>query len=281
LYRLLGMKARWLVALAALAAAGGGCGRITALEPDAGSGADGADGCEGLTESACSAHPGCVVAHPCACPGQPTSRCVSADAGVPLNCTADYFCPSSCSALAEDACAARQDCQVATCPTCGGSAFAGCIQVGGVLPQCPAPPPCPPPPPCDGLAEAACAAAQGCTPMYCGGCQGQIYVGCATGSGGHSCPAVICPAPCSTETTLAACDARADCHSVFYDPGTCGCAVSGCCAKFSRCADGATADCKGGSLACAIRTPYCEAPYVVSYAGSCYEGCVRANACAP
>jgi len=276
------MTARLLVAAAALAVAGGGCGRITALALDAGHGADGADSCEGLTDSECSSHPGCAVAHLCACPadgGPPPTRCVSVDSGIPLNCTAFIFCGNPCTTLAEDACRARPDCQVATCPTCGGSAFAGCIQVGSPGPECPAPTPCPPPL-CDGLSESACSTTQGCTPMYCAGCQGQYFVGCAAGTGAHSCPAVDCPAPCSSETTLPACDARADCHSVFYDPGTCGCATAGCCAKFSRCADGA-ANCKSGSVACTIATPYCEAPYVVSYTQSCYEGCVRASACAP
>jgi hypothetical protein len=56
--------------------------------------------------------------------------------------------------------------------------------------------------------------------------------------------------------------------------------ASGCCMKFSRCADGA-ANCKGGNIACTIATPHCEAPYVLSYTQSCYEGCVRATECAP
>jgi hypothetical protein len=86
---------------------------------------------------------------------------------------------------------------------------------------------------------------------------------------------------CATATTAAECDARATCHSVFIDPGTCGCAISGCCAHFSRCADGKQANCKNTGLACALAQPYCESPYVVSYANACYEGCVRMTDCAP
>ena len=87
--------------------------------------------------------------------------------------------------------------------------------------------------------------------------------------------------PCANVATLAACDARTDCHSVFVDPGTCGCNAVGCCARFSRCADGGKALCKGTPI-CQIATPYCEAPAnVVSYTASCYEGCVRPRECAP
>jgi hypothetical protein len=78
-----------------------------------------------------------------------------------------------------------------------------------------------------------------------------------------------------------ACDARTDCHAVYTDSGTCDCAVAGCCAKFNRCADGAKASCKGPAL-CNIVGPSCESPaFVVSYASSCFEGCVRPTECAP
>ena len=91
----------------------------------------------------------------------------------------------------------------------------------------------------------------------------------------------IPPVVCTLLTTLADCDARSDCHAVFIDPGTCGCGSVGCCAHFSRCADGGKADCKGPAV-CKAATPFCEGPgYVVAYANACYEGCVRATACAP
>jgi hypothetical protein len=87
--------------------------------------------------------------------------------------------------------------------------------------------------------------------------------------------------PCAQVTTLNECEARSDCHSVFQDPGTCGCAAVGCCARFSRCADGAQAACRG-TPSCASATPFCEEPaFYVSYANSCYEGCVAAKDCAP
>ena len=84
---------------------------------------------------------------------------------------------------------------------------------------------------------------------------------------------------CGSLTTLAACDARGDCHAVFEDPGTCVCAASGCCARFTRCADGDRARCTSGALLCKVAEPHCEQPYVVGYVDSCYEGCVRASAC--
>jgi hypothetical protein len=122
---------------------------------------------------------------------------------------------------------------------------------------------------------------------------GQMWCpGCTPGSGScfaGGCPAVACPPPdagtidapsgsCDQVTTQAACDGRSDCHSVFVDPGTCGCAAAGCCARFSRCAGGATANCSGPAL-CYMAQPFCEAPYVLSYTGSCYEGCVRQSEC--
>jgi hypothetical protein len=86
---------------------------------------------------------------------------------------------------------------------------------------------------------------------------------------------------CAQVTTLADCDARTDCHSVFFDPGTCNCAPAGCCEHFSKCADGKQAKCTSTGLACAIATPLCDGMYVLSYTASCYEGCVRSSECAP
>ena len=116
--------------------------------------------------------------------------------------------------------------------------------------------------------------------------------GCTPGMGSCSvvCSAIACPAPdagtgdvasasCGQVTTQTECDARSDCHSVFVDPGTCGCAAAGCCAHFNRCADGGHANCSG-PVACMAPQPFCEAPYVLSYTGVCYEGCVRQSECA-
>ena len=94
---------------------------------------------------------------------------------------------------------------------------------------------------------------------------------CPTGDAGAT--------TCGQVTTQAECDGRSDCHSVFVDPGTCGCAGAGCCAHFSTCAAGGHANCTGPAQ-CDMATPHCEAPYVVSYTGICFEGCVRQSECA-
>ena len=50
---------------------------------------------------------------------------------------------------------------------------------------------------------------------------GMALSACTTPDAGYNCPAILCPLPpCSQVTTQAACDPRADCHSVFVDPGT-------------------------------------------------------------
>ena len=116
---------------------------------------------------------------------------------------------------------------------------------------------------------------------------GQVWCpGCTPGTGAcysGGCPGIACPAACDQVTTVEECDARSDCHSVFTDPGTCGCASIGCCAHFSGCAPGDHGQCRQPSgLACRIATPFCESPaFVVSYTSNCYEGCVRADDCAP
>jgi hypothetical protein len=86
-------------------------------------------------------------------------------------------------------------------------------------------------------------------------------------------------AKCSEVSSQTECDARSDCHSVFEDPGTCGCATPGCCARFRSCVDGDQADCVGPAL-CTMMEPPCESPYVVSYQPFCYEGCVKESDCA-
>jgi hypothetical protein len=189
-----------------------------------------------------------------------------------------------CRQLNEADCRVRTDCAVGRCASAcgGGSSFAGCYD-----PASETPPPCVGlgiacPAPCSSLTdEAACTARSDCHANTCPGCNGTtFFTGCslATDQAG-GCPAIACPAACSTMTTEESCDARPDCHSVFVDPGTCRCATIGCCARFSRCADG-KAVCTSSQVACEIVTPHCEAPaFVVSYTTSCYEGCVRAAAC--
>jgi hypothetical protein len=149
----------------------------------------------------------------------------------------------------------------------------------------------------------------GITSLDAGACPpGQTWCpGCTPGTGscGAACTGVVCPvldagctgsscaldaarvdaapsdtplAACSQVATEADCNLRGDCHSVFVDPGTCGCAGAGCCAHFDHCADGKTANCTGPAL-CKLATPFCEAPFVLSYTGTCYEGCVRQGEC--
>jgi len=104
------------------------------------------------------------------------------------------------------------------------------------------------------------------------GCAGDA---CARDSGTNDATA----GSCGQVTTQTACDGRSDCHSVLTDPGTCGCAGAGCCAHFSRCAEGGRANCTD-SATCKMATPFCELPYVLSYTSNCYEGCVHQSECA-
>jgi hypothetical protein len=194
---------------------------------------------------------------------------------------------TACSTLDESACSARTDCAVGRCASiCGaGSSFVRCYDPATEgPPPCPGiAAPCPPPVVCSLLTdETSCQARSDCQPNYCPNCNGgSSFVGCsAVGTGGSLCPAIACPLPCSQVTTRDGCDARPDCHPVFVDDRTCGCAAAGCCAHFSRCADGATALCKAPAIACDAVTPYCAGPYVVGYTPGCYEGCVLATDCA-
>lgn len=191
----------------------------------------------------------------------------------------------ACRQLNEADCHARTDCAVGLCSAIcgGGSSFAGCYD-----PASQAPPPCVGlgvacPAPCSSLTdEVSCAARTDCRANRCPTCDGgSTFSGCVPATtSAILCPAIACPAACSLMTTRDSCDARPDCHSVFVDPGTCRCATIGCCAQFSRCADGKAVCVPPPALTCTIATPFCEAPaYVVSYTAGCYEGCVPAAAC--
>ena len=161
----------------------------------------------------------------------------------------------------------------------GGTAGAGTAGTSGAGPVCPND--------CTPGTTAGCASGQvswtcgnnhdyqelidgGCTdqatalPRYC--CPPEFYAGCA----------------CAQATTLEACEARPDCHSVFTDPGpeTCRCSEIGCCAQFSRCTEGALANCAGPAI-CDSVTPYCDEPaYVLAHVDACFEGCVKPEDCA-
>jgi hypothetical protein len=186
-----------------------------------------------------------------------------------------------CRGLTEAACGVTTGCSVGSCGSCsGGSSFVRCYQTATETP-----PPCPGfvcPPLCAGLTEAACVARPDCRTDYCPGCQQtKTYRGCSNINAPVTpCPALPCPLPCAMVTTLDQCETRTDCHSVFVDPGTCGCSAVGCCEHFSRCADGDKAKCSGMPL-CRIATPFCEGTFVVSYTDTCYEGCVQKKDCAP
>ena len=132
---------------------------------------------------------------------------------------------------------------------------------------------------CPGCAPAQpfCAAvcpAMPCTAPDAGEADGWPAKDAATSEAGAS--------SCSQQTTETACQGQSACHAVYVDSGTCGCASPGCCARFSRCADGANATCtQPSSFACTTAQPYCESPmFKLSYSGSCYEGCVLADECA-
>ncbi len=194
---------------------------------------------------------------------------------------------AACRGLDEATCRARTDCAAGVCYSIcgGGSTFTGCYDpTTDTPPACvPGGAPCPPPVVCALLPdEASCKARSDCRANYCPNCSGgSSYSGCSDATASALiCPGVACPVPCSQATTLETCDARPECHPVFVDNRTCGCAALGCCAKFSRCADGATAVCKTPSLICDSVGPYCEGPYVVGYTTGCYEGCVRSTDCA-
>jgi len=189
---------------------------------------------------------------------------------------------SACRNLDEAACRARTDCAAGACSLCGGTPqFSGCYDPAHETPPACLGVACPVQ--CSSLTdEASCRARPDCQAYTCPDCNGgSRFVGCGIPGTGAACPAIACPQPtCAQVTTKDACEARTDCHSVFVDPHNCTCAALGCCAQFSRCADGDKAMCKATGLACGAATPYCEGPYVISYTAVCFEGCVQSTDCA-
>jgi hypothetical protein len=135
---------------------------------------------------------------------------------------------------------------------------------------------------CDGLDEQSCLQrGSACQADYCPGCNGaKDFVGCfSPGTGGQTCGAPQCPPAqsCDQLTTEADCQARSDCHAVFEDPGTCGCATLGCCMVFNHCAAG-VAQCVGQPV-CTVKAPVCGGQFVTAYINGCYEGCVLSSEC--
>jgi hypothetical protein len=188
----------------------------------------------------------------------------------------------ACRQLGEAACRSRRECAVGGCPSCGaGSGFISCRdparEPGPICAEiaCPAL--------CSGLDEASCKTRMDCRVDSCPSCSGgSSFVRCAAADDPlyAACPAILCPTPCTAQTTKEACDTRPDCHPVFVDDRLCACAGIGCCARFAHCAAGATAVCKAPPITCDAVAPHCEGSYVVAYAGSCYEGCVQSSDCA-
>lgn len=132
---------------------------------------------------------------------------------------------------------------------------------------------------CRSLDEAQCSMNMACRADYCPGCPTRRFVQCAEpGEGPPPCPPPV-PCPCNM-LDEPSCELSPDCHPVFVSQQACACPQPGCCTTFDRCVDGGRVDCAGENLSCRRVAPYCEAPYVISYQGTCYEGCARPGACA-
>lgn len=183
----------------------------------------------------------------------------------------------ACEGLSEAECAVS-NCSRLVCRGCEGEPLFALCYSGE-------PPTCPDilcPPPCRDLDEAECeAAGDRCRADRCPACRApDVFVTCAEpDEPPPPCPPVACP-PCET-LGEAECAQDLGCHRVFSapDPAGCLCDSPGCCHQFERCAEGRFADCLGDNLACRMPAPWCEGPYVISYEGFCYEGCVLAEDC--
>ena len=136
--------------------------------------------------------------------------------------------------------------------------------------------------PARALDEASCKARTDCRVDACPGCNGgSAFVRCAAPSDPPSrCPAIACPAPCARRPRrslrgAARLPLRVRRHRRLRVR------ARSVAARASRAAPTAPARvCKAPAIICDAVTPYCEGPYVVSYRGSCYEGCVQATDCA-
>jgi hypothetical protein len=208
-----------------------------------------------LDEKSCAEHPECKAMGCSDCHGgQNFVGCTEPDGGVMVECGP---CPPVCSTLDETSCKANDYCHPAYCPDCnGGQKFESCLGPNEHV-ACSA---CPTPLElCIGLDEMSCQATPACAALYCPNCNGgQRFLGC--GVPGEAVGCATCPAFCDSVTTLAACDARPDCHSVFADLGVCDCATPGCCIGFARCTDGGKAACKGFTGTGGITV--CAAPHL-------------------
>ena len=241
-----------------------------------GGGGGSASGCSSLDETSCTATPGCTAQHCQICPGPPVFAGCTPPGEMVVACGP---CQLDCSALDEAMCNMTTGCTPAYCADCSGAQkFAGCGGPSDAV-ACPAYA-CPAQPAsCSGLDETSCNARSDCQAGYCTGCSRRTFVGCGDPGTAFACvTGCAVPGPCASETTLAGCEARTDCHAVLASPGSCDCPIV---VQLDHCADGAKATCTG-TPTCHRTMPYCETPdFVVSYTADCYEGCVRATDCAP
>jgi len=184
---------------------------------------------------------------------------------------------SSCHDLDEATCR-KNGCQPRLCAICEApSVYSGCYDTDEQVPVCTGGVACTLP--CAMANEAVCLDRPECRADYCNPCNSSpAFAGCVRkGAPPTLCADGACPTVCRQQLDLTSCQAHPECHAVFQPAGACGCAGSGCCTFFSTCADG-PAICVGTAL-CSVPPPDCEGPYVLSYAGSCYEGCVLASEC--
>jgi hypothetical protein len=191
-----------------------------------------------------------------------------------------------CVGLDQAHCTSTAGCAITSCASCAGDRTFACYRPGvDPVPSCPDFR-CAPGPACTTLDQGGCAARSDCQVLTCPSCTtAPTYMGCDTvGAPAPTCIPNECivEQPCGVSSTLADCEARSDCHAVYYDSGACDCAFAGCCTGFSFCAPGAKATCTPPKGACAGMAPYCESPaYVISYVSGCPEGCVKPDECGP
>lgn len=187
-----------------------------------------------------------------------------------------------CATLAQDTCAAAAHCAPHSCPGCfDETIFVGCLPLvgDGAAPACPEID-CPA---CSDLEENMCNDVGACNATYCLDCDGnQFFTACSDAGTISPCPDIVCPEDRCQFHDEASCAADPECHRVFTEQSpACDCQSPGCCQEFERCAVGGKANCSDDELACRAREPLCEGPYVVSYEGFCYEGCVLREDCDP
>jgi hypothetical protein len=190
-----------------------------------------------------------------------------------------------CMGLDEQACQAAIDsgkpCQKMECPGCNPP---GALQWGACIPKdvwwdCPAVR-CEAP--CSTLSEDDCiAAGPRCAVDACHECANYIvYKGCRDPSApAFMCPGLGCASTCSGIAECE-CTIAPDCHPVYADPGTCDCALAGCCIGFSRCEEGKNADCDQRDVMCKSTPPACGPNYTPSVSNQCWNDCVKPAECA-